>query len=185
LLLPSGKVLVAGGRETAELQSVEVYDPVSDRWTPLPDTLDKHDDGIFQLLPSGAVLAAVGLSSKGKAHAGAEWLSLPITDVPYMRPTLTSLPSSASPGQILNASGTGFTGLFDISAGSTYNGVPANFPLLFFDCGSESFFCPTFDWDDTHTSCRIPSDAPKGDCQVSVIVNGIHSASRVKVTISS
>src|SRR5689334_8286978 len=73
-LLPSGKILVAGGEGTAvdggcgqncgeRLKSAELYDPGSNTWTSLPDMSVPHIFGTASLLPSGKVLVTGGTSN--------------------------------------------------------------------------------------------------------------------------
>ena len=66
--LPGGKVLVVGGKDPsgAALDSVELYDPATRQWTPLPSSLAEgrwlHTT---TLLPGGKVLIVGGRNSAG------------------------------------------------------------------------------------------------------------------------
>lgn len=60
-LLPSGKVLVAGGKRGFDrLASAELYDPVTGIWTALPDMWAPHEEHTATLLRSGKVLIVGG-----------------------------------------------------------------------------------------------------------------------------
>ena len=61
-LLPSGKVLVAGGSNSGALSSAEIYDPATGSWS-RPGSLGTARAGhTATLLPSGQVLVAGGYS---------------------------------------------------------------------------------------------------------------------------
>ena len=58
-LLPTGKVLVAGGSMHDALSSAELYDPATGTWT-ATGSLAPHARHTATLLPSGKVLVAGG-----------------------------------------------------------------------------------------------------------------------------
>ena len=59
-LLPSGKVLVAGGYNGSPLASAELYDPVSGTWTATGNLIVARYGHTATLLPNGKVLVAGG-----------------------------------------------------------------------------------------------------------------------------
>ena len=61
-LLPSGKVLVAGGWDPSfnYLSSAELYDPAVGSWTNTGSLATIRDSHTATLLPSGKVLVAAG-----------------------------------------------------------------------------------------------------------------------------
>ena len=63
-LLPSGKVLVAGGTVdgTAELATAELFDPATGTWSPTGSMNVPRDSATLTLLPSGKVLVAGGFN---------------------------------------------------------------------------------------------------------------------------
>ncbi|MGZ3421864.1 MAG: kelch repeat-containing protein [Polyangiales bacterium] len=61
VLLPSGKVLVAGGTANVGVNSsAEIYDPATNTWTKTPDMAIAHSYCGSALLPSGKVLMIAG-----------------------------------------------------------------------------------------------------------------------------
>jgi hypothetical protein len=61
-LLPSGKVMAAGGSDTnGPVASVELYDPVTGVWTPTGSLQTPRASHTATLLPNGTVLAAGGV----------------------------------------------------------------------------------------------------------------------------
>ena len=63
-LLPSGKVLVAGGQgNSGTLASTELYDPVANSWTAAPNLTIARSYHTATALPSGKVLLAAGTSN--------------------------------------------------------------------------------------------------------------------------
>ncbi len=65
-LLPSGKVLVAGGQGgSGYLASAELYDPTSGTWSSTGSLDVAHSSPAATLLPDGKVLLAGGLSNGG------------------------------------------------------------------------------------------------------------------------
>jgi N-acetylneuraminic acid mutarotase len=60
-LLPSGKVLIAGGWvDTQPTSSAVLYDPARNAWSPLPNMTDTRCGAAAQLLKDGRVLVAGG-----------------------------------------------------------------------------------------------------------------------------
>jgi hypothetical protein len=73
-LLPSGKVLVAGGYDhtKGELAGAELYDPSSNHWSPTGSLATARDSATATALPDGDVLVAGGDGGAGSALASAE-----------------------------------------------------------------------------------------------------------------
>jgi N-acetylneuraminic acid mutarotase len=73
-LLPSGKVLVAGGYDDAsgDLSSAELFDPSTDTWSSTGSLADARDSATATALPDGDVLVAGGDGGADHALAGAE-----------------------------------------------------------------------------------------------------------------
>jgi N-acetylneuraminic acid mutarotase len=73
-LLPSGKVLVAGGYDnaTGELASAELYDPSGNQWSATHPLAAARDSATATALKDGEVLVAGGDGGAGSALASAE-----------------------------------------------------------------------------------------------------------------
>ena len=83
--LADGRILVAGGTPSVEgdavvLQSTEIYDPKSDRWTPGPDLLEPRQNAQGVLLEDGSVLI-LGGDASFNALGEAPWCPSPLTSV--------------------------------------------------------------------------------------------------------
>lgn len=72
-LLPSGKVLVAGGADSsgAATASAELYDPTTGAWAPTAPLTHARTQHVAAVLSSGRVLVAGGTSSLGDCLTGA------------------------------------------------------------------------------------------------------------------
>jgi N-acetylneuraminic acid mutarotase len=75
-LLPDGKVLVAGGRtgntiDTA-LNTAELWDPATQKWTALPPMAHKRTNPAACVLPSGRVAVVGGSGTDGKTRKDGE-----------------------------------------------------------------------------------------------------------------
>ena len=95
-LLPSGKVLVAGGADNQGAHSAEVYDPATGTWGSTGDLNRARAGHTATLLPSGQVLA-VGGDSNGRSAdlydpATGTWSITASTDEPLFGPA-TLLPN--------------------------------------------------------------------------------------------
>ncbi len=64
-LLPSGKVLIAGGANNSYLSTAELYDPQSGQWTATGSMSQAREWHTATLLPSGRVLVAGGFGMTG------------------------------------------------------------------------------------------------------------------------
>ena len=69
-LLPDGKVLVAGGRNSAVLNSAELYDPVTRTWSRTGSLNRSRIQHTAVLLPNGKVLVTGGYSSGSPPDSG-------------------------------------------------------------------------------------------------------------------
>src|SRR5437879_275873 len=69
-LLPTGKVLIAGGSST--LASAELYDPATGTFSPTGSMGTARQNHNAVLLPTGEVLVAGGADSSSNIHASAQ-----------------------------------------------------------------------------------------------------------------
>jgi outer membrane protein OmpA-like peptidoglycan-associated protein len=74
-LLPSGKVLVAGGADASgtALASAELYDPATGAWAPTSALTDARTQHVAVVLPNGRVLVAGGKSAAGDLSSAEEY----------------------------------------------------------------------------------------------------------------
>src|SRR6267378_3101481 len=72
VLLPNGKVLVAGGYNGSYLSSAEIYDPAQGTWASTASMSTPRRNFTATLLPNGQVLVAGGMSAVGTYTASAE-----------------------------------------------------------------------------------------------------------------
>src|SRR5437868_4855374 len=110
-LLPSGKVLVAGGGDINGIHaSAELYDPASGAWSATGSLTTARSGHTATLLPNGRVLAAGG-GDGGSIHASAElydpasgtWSATGSLATARFGHTATLLPN----GKVLGAGGEG------------------------------------------------------------------------------
>ncbi len=112
-LLPSGKVLVAGGVGSTVLASAEVYDPETRSWASAGSMASARRDHTATLLPSGKVLIAGGIGSSVLATAEVydptrnSWEPTASMASARFEHTATLLPS----GKVLVAGGAGSSSL--------------------------------------------------------------------------
>ena len=102
-LLPSGKVLVAGGLNSGYLTSAELYDPATGTWSSTGAMATARYYHTATLLPNGKVLVAGGYN--GSTLTGAELYDL--------APVVTSISPTTGPtlgGTVVTVTGTQFTG---------------------------------------------------------------------------
>ena len=111
-LLPSGKVLIAGGDNgTSYLSSAELYDPATGTWTTTFPSIAARSYQTATLLPSGKVLVAGGGSSSAE-----------IFDSRSATVTLVGNLSCAYDGTAMSLSAT--TTPLGLAVNLTYNGSP-------------------------------------------------------------
>src|SRR5690606_6210279 len=109
-LLPDTRVLVTGG---FGLASTEIYDPMTDSWTPGPPMNSARGGHTLTTLPSGWIVA-IGGAGAGDVKASAEaydpatdtWLPLPSLNQARMDHTATYVPDQ---GLLVTGGGTSRT----------------------------------------------------------------------------
>jgi len=118
ILIPNGMVLVAGGTATygsnLELSSSELYDPLTESWSPTGALATARHSYLAALLPNGKVLAAGGYDATGTAMADCElydpaagtWSPTGAMSVPRFLGTATMLLSG---GNVLVSGGFGIS----------------------------------------------------------------------------
>src|SRR5439155_1675208 len=185
-LLPSGKVLVAGGISRFDrLDSAELYDPATGSWSSTGSLGTGRDFHTATLLPSGEVLVAAGQSISGFL-SGAELYDPGLGFDPSWQPLLTRVSPSILPDRrVLLASGSHFRGISEASGGNGAQNSSSNYPMvqLLSLANEQTIFLPVDaerGWSDTaFTSTPITlmttssSGFPIGYALVTVFTNGI------------
>ena len=181
-LLPSGKVLVAGGLGNAGyLASAELYDPVTNTWSAAGNLTTARNQHTATLLPSGKVLVAGGYNA-GKL-ASAELYALDLGIAGNRRPLIGTVNSPLSIGSSLQLTGSGFTGDSEASSGDTQSSA-TNSPLVQLrrvDNDQIVWTSPaaSSSRSDTSYASAPLSGLPLGAYALTVFVNAIPSFSQV------
>jgi hypothetical protein len=196
-VMPNGRVLVMTSRinnNAAGLPPADFYEFDGTNINSVPGPPNAPNDASFYgrmlVLPTGNILFTDGsqdveIFEPADTTFSAAW-----------QPTITSFPSSMTPGQHYVIKGTQFTGLTQ----GAYYGDDAqsatNYPLvrLTVDGGSfngEVFYARTYNLPSgvatgakiVQCTFLVPSDMPKGTARLEVVANGIPSNS-VTITIN-
>jgi hypothetical protein len=204
-LLPSGKVLLAGGNAAwlvgpfVVTNTAELFDPASGTFMPLlPDTMTSlREDQTATLLPNGKVLFAGGNSDGGidcfltvSCNSGildtAELFdstaeSLGFSDA--RRPVISTAPDTLIQPASLILTGAGFRGDSEGSGGSFGNSA-TNYPLVQLTRvdNEQSFFVlsdPATNWSDTSFTSETLSNLAPGQYRVTVFTNAIPSLPKI------
>ena len=192
-LLPSGKVLVAGGRGSfgGDLRSAEFYDPATGTWRATGSMATGRYHHTATLLPSGKVLVAAGKTNGFIILSSVELYDQGLGFDPNWQPLLTTVSPSILPsGSALTASGSRFKGISEASGGNGVQNSSSNYPLvqLLSLANEQTLFLPVdavAGWSNTSfTSTPITlmttssSGFPIGHALVTVFTNGIRSQSK-------
>jgi hypothetical protein len=125
-LLPSGKVLVAGGYASGDLSSAELYDPAAGSWTLTGSLNSPRATHSAALLPDGKVLV-VGADSYSSTSAELYdpstglWTMTGAMQVPRGNSAMTLLPNGkvlVSGGEDANRNAIGSAELYDPASGT-------------------------------------------------------------------
>jgi hypothetical protein len=185
-LLQNGMVLVSGGRNAADetVDSTELCDPATGRWTLSGNLTVPHMYHTAALLSSGQVLVAGG-SDNGSKLAEAELFRPDAGFQESWRPVLDSVTSSISSGQGITITGDQLRGYQSMeAAGGTGNSSATNYPLLqirHLDNGLIRWLMPdpAIGFSPSGFKSAPMDDFPRGPALVTVFVNGIPSQSKM------
>jgi hypothetical protein len=146
-LLPSGKVLVAGGATTNPITSSEIYDPAIGSWTLTNALNTPRAFAAATLLPNGKVLVAGGIASEGivAGLTSAELFS-PIIFNASWQPQVGAL--TATPTGTLVVTGAQLRGISEGSGGNESQDSPTDYPLLQLHslANEQTCFVPVTSW---------------------------------------
>jgi hypothetical protein len=184
ILLPNGKVLVAGGfgsGGSSGFQSAsEVYDPVTERWTYAGVMITARDYHSTTLLPNGRILMAGGRDQSFGPINKAELYDLGLGFSASWQPQLSSVPAAVNLGGMLNLSGSKLRG---ISSGSCGNGQdsPGDAPLVQLRSlqSDRMVFMQPISWFSNSSVSAFVSGLPAGHALATVYANGIPSTSSI------
>ena len=123
-LLPTGKVLVAGGYNGSPLASAELYDPPTGTWTVTESLATARSEHTATLLPNGKVLVAGGTNTDSNLAsaelydpASGTWTATGSLGTGRQSPTATLLPT----GKVLVAGGFGGFPATELASAELYD----------------------------------------------------------------
>jgi hypothetical protein len=201
-LLPSGKVLIAGGQAvwlfgpSEVTDTAELFDPDSENFTSLlPVTMtSRRESQTATLLASGKVLLAGGDdwgidggSTKGATIWNtAELFASPAESATFSdarRPVISTAPDTLVQPVPLVLAGAGFRGDSEASGGC-FGSSATNHPLLQLTRidNEQSFFVlsdPTTNWSDTSFTSEPLSNLPPGQYRITAFTNAIPSLPKI------
>ncbi len=175
ILLPGGKVLVAGG--VAAANDAELYEPANGTWTVTGAPAVARFLHTATLLPDGKVLIAGGYGSSG-ITGSAELYDAGLGQSNAWQPQIASVTSPLSLGDSLVLTGAEFRGIAEGSGGDTQDSS-ADYPLVqlrSIESGQTLFLSSTNWGTDSFTSLPVWK-FPPGEALATVFVNGIPGAS--------
>src|SRR6185295_3050085 len=125
-LLPNGKVLVAGGQQEGlnPLNSAELFDPVTGKWTLTGSMGTAHVGQITELLPTGNVLVAGGQDTNFAALTASEVYDVGLGYAASSRPQLAAPAAPINLGSRLALTGAKLRGVGEGSGGNSSQDSP-------------------------------------------------------------
>jgi hypothetical protein len=110
-LLPSGKVLVAGGLsyfDSVFPTTAELYDPATGKWSPTFPLVSGHRDHVAALLPNGKVLVAGGFNTSDTGPTTELFDPASVVPIPTLLTQPTRTPTGAVQFTFRNTPGLSF-----------------------------------------------------------------------------
>ena len=183
ILLPNGKVLVAGGFDNTgqSLASAELYDPAAGTWSLTASLEVAHGSTSATLLLDGRVLIVSGIA--GGITPKAELYDVGLAFSSDWQPQIRRMSLVLASGhRHLRLIGSRFQGISQASGGNTQDSS-SNYPIVqlrSLDSEQVAFLPvdPESGWSDTRFRSIPVSDFPKGPALVTVFTNGIPSEAR-------
>ena len=179
-MLPSGKVLLAGGEGgSGWVPTTELYDPATGKWSTNGTLTYPRWSHTATLLPSGEVLVAGGMTN-GFYPPIMELFALDLGLNSAWQPQIVTATSLLNLGDSVALTGLGFRGVSGGSGGNTQDS-PTDTPLLqlrSLDSSRSSFLLPA-SWS-SNSFISVPIYGfPPGYSFATLFVNGIQSTSTV------
>ncbi|HEU5397226.1 MAG TPA: kelch repeat-containing protein, partial [Verrucomicrobiae bacterium] len=170
VLLPNGRVLVAGGSTGSSLlSSVEIYDPATASWKSNASMLTASINCRLFTLADGTVLMVGSDTELFKLAPGSNnsW-----------QPQIVGMAPSLNPGDRLSVTGTGFCGVSEGSGGNSQNSSTA-YPLVQLRSieSGRTMFVATTNWTANGLVSAAVWNFPPGWAMATVFANGIQSTS--------
>jgi len=182
--LPTGGVLLVGGQSYGAEPDVHsdaaLFEPLSSTFVPTPLMAVPRTLAGAALLPSGEVFVAGGVDALfigfPTTHASAERWSPTVGDLAW-RPTITSAPATATPGDEVVIQASGLSGP-EASSGRS-NASASNHPVAIWQSrlGGGVLFGTLVSWTSSSVTWRVPPTAAYGPGRLTLVVNGIASDS--------
>lgn len=184
-LLPNGKVLVAGGTyyngySITHLNTVELYDPSSGKWSDIAPLSSPRVTHTATLLLDGRILVVGG--SSADANTDVQLYDSGLNYQPLWRPTIDSFNSFPEIDHALSLGGSGFLGLSEASGGGNTNQSATNYLLVQLrHVGNEQTLWllpdPLNGWSATSFNSTLLTNFPYGYSMLTLYTNAIPSYS--------
>lgn len=181
MLLPNGKVLVAGGfvQGTGASSSCEVYDPATGKWTTIGNMDTKRSNFSATLLTTGDVLVTGGSNGSGPI-ANAALCHIGLGYSLSWQPQLSEVSSPVALSGSVLISGAQFRGVAEGSSGNSQDSS-ADYPLVQLRSmeNGQTFFVAPKVWATNSFASALLSGFPPGYALTTVFVNGVPSTSSI------
>ncbi|MDB6023229.1 MAG: Fibronectin type domain protein, partial [Pedosphaera sp.] len=184
-LLPSGKVLVAGGLSYTNLgvgitPGAEIYDPAAGLWAQTGALNLARSHHSATLLVNGKAIFVGGTSLAGGVTRTAEWYDVGLGFSNSWQAQISTTTSPLSLGNAFALTGSQFRGISEGSSGGAQNSSAA-FPtvqLRSLESG-RTIFLPSTNWSTSYFASLPVTNFPPGYALATMFVNGIPSTGSV------
>ena len=181
MLLPNGKVLVAGGYNGSMLSSAELYDPATARWTTNSAlTTPRYFHTATSLLNGRVVVAGGQVDTYPESLSSTELYDVGLGFSNSWQPQIATVTSPLNLGGSLVITGSQFRGISEGSGGNSQDS-PADYPLVQLRRldNEQTVFLLITNWSKNSFTSLPVWNFPAGYALATVFVNGIPSTSSV------